>query len=136
MEIAVQQIFNQLLQFLQQGIAAIFRFVQLIWTWSSDQVIKAFNAPWGNWPFWKQILLVVLVGYLIYLLYKAGKDLWESGEKALAAFAALLAAFVKVLPRLFLAGVIALVGLWFLNTADLSKVRLNWPWVDMAARGE
>ena len=130
MEIAVQQIFNQLLQFLQQGIAAIFRFVQLIWTWSSDQVIKVFNAPWSNWPFWKQILLVVLVGYLIYLLYKAGKELWESGEKALGAIAALLAAFVKVLPRLFLAGVIALVGLWFLNTADLSKVRINWPWIE------
>jgi hypothetical protein len=130
MEVAMQQIFNQLLQFLQQGIAAIFRFVQLIWTWSSDQIIKVFNAPWGNWPFWKQILLVVLVGYLIYLLYKAGKELWESGEKALAAFAALLSAFVKVLPRLFLAGVVALVGLWFLNTADLSKVRLNWSWAD------
>ena len=130
MEVAVQQIFNQLLQFLQQGIAAIFRFVQLIWTWSSDQVIKVFNAPWGNWPFWKQVLLVVLIGYLIYLLYKAGKELWESGEKALGAIAALLAAFVKVLPRLFLAGVVALVGLWFLNTADLSKLRINWPWVE------
>ncbi len=58
------------------------------------------------------------------------KELWESGEKALAAFAALLSAFVKVLPRLFLAGVVALVGLWFLNTADLSKVHLNWPWAD------
>jgi hypothetical protein len=130
MEIAVQQIFNQLLQFLQQGIAAIFRFVQLIWTWSSDQIIKVFNAPWSSWPFWKQILLVVLVGYLIYQLYKAGKELWESGEKALAAFAALLSAFVKILPRLFLAGVVALVGLWFLNTADLSKVRFNWPWIE------
>lgn len=126
----MQQIFNQLLQFLQQGIAAIFRFVQVIWTWSSDQVIKVFNAPWSNWPFWKQVLLVVLIGYLIYLLYKAGKDLWESGEKALGAIAALLAAFVKVLPRLFLAGVVALVGLWFLNTADLSKVHINWPWIE------
>ena len=58
----MQQIFNQLLQFLQQGIAAIFRFVQLIWTWSSDQIIKVFNAPWSNWPFWKQVLLVVLIG--------------------------------------------------------------------------
>ena len=28
------QFLNQLIQFLQQGIAAIFKFIQLIWTWS------------------------------------------------------------------------------------------------------
>ena len=34
----MQQFFNQLLQFLQQEIAAIFKFVQLIWTWSVGQI--------------------------------------------------------------------------------------------------
>jgi hypothetical protein len=34
----MQQFFNQLLQFLQQGISAIFRFAQLIWTWSVGQI--------------------------------------------------------------------------------------------------
>ena len=34
----MQQFFNQLLQFLQQGIAAIFKFVQMIWTWSVAQI--------------------------------------------------------------------------------------------------
>ena len=53
----MQQIFNQILQFLQQGIAAIFKFVQLIWTWSVGQISRVFEAPWQNWPLWKQILL-------------------------------------------------------------------------------
>src|SRR5712691_9260686 len=37
---SMQQLFNQLVQFVQQGIAAIFRFVQLIWTWSVAQITK------------------------------------------------------------------------------------------------
>jgi hypothetical protein len=42
----MKQIFDQFLQFLQQGIAAIFRFVQLVWTWSVDQIAKMMQAPW------------------------------------------------------------------------------------------
>ena len=60
--LAMQQLFNQLVQFVQQGIAAIFRFVQLIWTWSVGQITKVIEAPWQNWPFWKQILLVLVAG--------------------------------------------------------------------------
>jgi hypothetical protein len=41
----MQQMFNQLLRLLQQGIAAIFRFVQLIWSWSTGQIVKVFAAP-------------------------------------------------------------------------------------------
>src|SRR5262249_22489277 len=51
--------FDQLLQFLHQGIAAIFRFVQMIWTWSVDQIATLLAVPWQQWPFWKQVLLVV-----------------------------------------------------------------------------
>ena len=38
----MQHAFNQLLQFLQQGISAIFHFVQMIWTWSATRVSIAF----------------------------------------------------------------------------------------------
>ena len=54
----MQQFFNQLLQFLQQGIAAIFKFVQLIWTWSVSQIGALTQVPWQSWPLWKQVLLV------------------------------------------------------------------------------
>jgi hypothetical protein len=120
----MQQLFNQLVQFVQQGIAAIFRFVQLIWTWSIGQITKVIEAPWQNWPFWKQILLVVVAAAVVWALYKAAKELWEAGERTLGAFATLLGVFVKTLPRVLVAGLIALGGVWLINNLDFSSVRL------------
>ena len=120
----MQQLFNQLVQFVQQGIAAIFRFVQLIWTWSIGQITKVIEAPWQNWPFWKQILLVAVAAAVVWALYKAAKELWEAGERTLGAFATLLGVFVKTLPRVLVAGVIALGGVWLINNLDFSSVRL------------
>ena len=120
----MQQMFNQLLQFLQQGIAAIIRFVQLIWSWSTGQIVKVFTAPWQNWPLWKQLVLVLVAGVIVYVLYKAIKELWETGERALGAFTSLLGAFVKTLPRILIAGLVALGGIWLLNNFDPSSIRL------------
>ena len=53
----MQHAFNQLLQFLQQGISAIFHFVQMIWTWSVGQISTLLAVPWQQWPLWKQTLL-------------------------------------------------------------------------------
>jgi hypothetical protein len=120
----MQQMFNQLLQFLQQGIAAIIRFVQLIWSWSTSQILKVFAAPWQNWPLWKQLVLILVAGVIVYVLYKAIKELWETGERALGAFTSLLGAFVKTLPRILIAGLVALGGIWLLNNFDPSSIRL------------
>ena len=120
----MQQIFNQLLQFLQQGIAAIFRFVQLVWSWSVGQISTLTHVHWQAWPLWKQILLVIVIGGVVFALYKAAKELWEAGERILAAFAALLGVLVRTLPSVIVAGLIALGGVWILNNLDLSSVRL------------
>jgi hypothetical protein len=120
----MQQLFNQLVQFVQQGISAIFRFVQLVWTWSIGQITKVIEAPWQNWPLWKQILLVVVAAAVVWALYKAAKELWEAGERTLGAFATLLGVFVKTLPRVLVAGLIALGGVWLINNLDFSSVRL------------
>jgi hypothetical protein len=118
----MEQFLNQLLQFLQQGIASIFRFVQLIWTWSVDQITGLLQVPWQDWPLWKQILLVLVIAGVVYALLRAGKDLWDAGERILAAFATLLGVLVKTLPRVLVAGVVALGGVWLLNNLDLSRV--------------
>lgn len=120
----MQQIFNQLLQFLQQGIAAIFKFVQMIWQWTVGQITSLTRVPWQDWPLWKQILLVLVIAGVIWALFKAAKELWEAGERILTAFAALLGVLVKTLPSVVLAGLIALGGVWVLNNLDLSSVRL------------
>ena len=130
----MQQMFNQLLQFLQQGIAAIIRFVQLIWSWSTGQIVKVFTAPWQNWPLWKQLVLVLVAGVIVYVLYKAIKELWETGERALGAFTSLLGAFVKTLPRILIAGLVALGGIWLLNNFDPSSIRLP-PSLQLSKKG-
>jgi hypothetical protein len=121
----MQQFLNQLLLLMQQGIDAIFRFVRLIWSWSVDQIMGLTRAPWGDWPLWKLVFLVLVVAGVAWALFRAAKELWDAAERILAAFATLLAALVRTLPSVLLAGVIALGGIWILNNADLS--RLTWP---------
>jgi phage-related protein len=120
----MQQLFNQLLQFLQQGISAIFRFVQMIWTWSVGQISSLVRVPWQDWPLWKQILLVLIVAGIAWALYKVAKELWEAGERILAAFATLLGVLIRTLPSVIIAGLIALAGLWVLNNVDLGRMPL------------
>src|SRR6266545_4088293 len=117
----MKEIFDQLLQFLQQGIAAIFRFVQLIWTWSIDQITRVFQASWDSWPFWKQILLILVIAAVIFVVYKAAIELWVAGIRVLRAFASLLVAFVMTLPAMVVAGAIALGGLWAVNNLSFSE---------------
>jgi hypothetical protein len=114
----MQQAFHQLLEFLQQGISAIFRFVQLIWTWSVDQISHLVAVPWQEWPIWKQILLVLVLAGVVWALYKAAKEIFEAGEKILGAFASLLGVLVRTLPSVVLAGLIALGGVWVMNHLD------------------
>ncbi len=98
-------VLNQILHFLQQGIAAIFHFVQLVWNWSMDQIGRLLAVPWQDWPLLKLILLM-------------------AAERILAAFATLLVVLVHTLPRVLLAGAIALGGVWLANHIDNSLVRL------------
>ncbi|MFL4999250.1 MAG: hypothetical protein ACJ8DY_02570 [Xanthobacteraceae bacterium] len=115
----MKQIFDQFLQFLQQGIAAIFRFVQLVWTWSIDQITKMMQAPWESWPIWKQVVLIIVIAFVAYFLFTAARQLWYAGVHVLAAFASFLGALVVTLPSILLAGVVALAGLWVINNLNL-----------------
>jgi hypothetical protein len=120
----MKQVFDELLKFLQQGIAAIFHFIELVWTWTVDQVSKLMAVPWQDWPLWKQVLLVLIVAGAIWSLLGAARQLFRAGVAVLAAFASLLGALVRTLPHVLLAGVIALGGLWLVNHLDNSSLRL------------
>jgi len=130
----MKQVFDQLLKFLQEGIAAIFHFVQLIWTWSVDQIGKLMAVPWQEWPVWKVILLIFIMAAVLWALYRAGRELLEAGAAVLAAFAGLLAVLVQTLPSVFLAGVIALGGVWLVNHLDNSLVRMP-SWMQASEQG-
>jgi hypothetical protein len=120
----MKQVFDQLLRFLQQGIAAIFHFVQLIWTWSVEQITKLMAVPWQEWPLWKQVLLVLIIAAVLWSLFRVGVELFEAGVAILRAFARLLGALVQTLPHVFLAGVVALGGVWLVNHLDNSALRI------------
>jgi hypothetical protein len=120
----MKQVFDQLLKFLHDGISAIFRFVELIWTWSVDQISRLASAPWQQWPFWKQLLLVLVLAAVVWALYRVGRELFFAGAAVLAAFAELLGVLVRTLPHVMLAGVIALGGVWVINHLDNSLVRM------------
>jgi hypothetical protein len=123
----MKDIADQFLAFLQQGVAAIFRFVQLIWTWSITQITKVMQVPFDNWPLWKQVLLVVIVLGVAYALFIAARPLWAAGMRVLAAFIGFLGALVYTLPAILVAGAIALVGLWTLNNFNPDSLpTISW----------
>jgi hypothetical protein len=115
----VTQIINQIVQFLQQGVAAIFRFLQLVWVWSFGEIIAIFQSDWQALPVWKIVLLVVVLAAVAYLLYKAAVQVWEAAISVFRAFVALLSAFVLVLPYIVIAGLVAFAGGWLIRTVNL-----------------
>lgn len=128
----MQQIVSQILHFLQTGIEAIFHFVEMIWTWAVHQVTKLVEVPWQDWPILKVLLLIVVAAAVVWALYRVFWELWLGAERVLSAFAGLLVVFVQTLPRVLLAGLIALGGVWVMNHLDNSMMRVPisfqiWP---------
>ena len=112
------QIIKEIVQFLQQGIAAIFKFFQLIWTWSFGQMVTIFQSDWQSLPVWKIAVLAVVVLAIIYVLYKAVLQLWQAAEHILKAFIGLLSVLVSVLPFILIAGLIAAAGGWVIQNVN------------------
>jgi hypothetical protein len=129
----MQHLFEQGLHFLKQGILAIVQFVQLIWGWSVGQIVKLASVPWQEWPWWKDLLLLIVIAAVIWAIYGAARQLLAAGAAILASFAALLAVVVQTLPSVLLAGVIALGGVWVINHLDNSLVRLPVAWYQSKA---
>ena len=120
----MEQVSGQSQQFLERSIAEVLRFVQLVWTWSTDQIIKVTQAPWEQWPLWKQVLLIIVAAAVVYFLFIAAMQLWTAAINVLAAFATFIGTVIVTLPTIFIAGVIALAGLWVINNFhDLSSLR-------------
>ena len=114
----MNQIINSIVQFLQMGIAAIFKFFLLVWTWSFGQIIAIFNSNWQALPAWKILILAAVVLAIIYVLYKAVIQLWVAAAQIFTAFIALLNVLVVVLPFILIAGVIAAGGAWVIQNIN------------------
>ena len=120
----MEQVSDQSRQFVERGVAEVFRFIQLVWTWSSEQIIRVTQAQWESWPLWKQILLLIVAAAVVYFLFIAAKQLWTAAINVLAAVATFIGTVIVTLPTILIAGLIALAGLWVINNFhDLSSLR-------------
>ena len=111
----MRPVINQIIDFLQQGIAAIFRFFDLVWTWSFGEMVKIFNSDWQNLPPVKLIILAMVVIAIVYVLYRALFELWGAAESILKAFVQLLMVLVSILPYILVAGAIAAGGSYIIQ---------------------
>ena len=114
----MRQIIDQIVNFLQEGISAIFRFVEVVWQWSFGEIIAVFQSDWKALPVWKMVILIAVCAVIVYVLYKAVTVLWEAAVAVFGAFVALLSAFVSVLPYIVAAGLIAFAGGWVIHNVN------------------
>jgi len=114
----MNQIINTIVQLLQQGIAFIFKIVQLAWTWSFGEILRVAQSNWQALPIWKMVVLAIVLIGIAVMGFKVLRQLWDAGEKVLRAFVALLAVLVGVLPYVVIAGVIAFAGGWVIKSVN------------------
>lgn len=64
---------HQLLQLILQGITWVLRTIEMLWTWSWNQIMSVFNMSWGNLPAWKialGALAILTLAALLFVLLK------------------------------------------------------------------
>ena len=106
----MRQIIDQIVNLLQQGIAAIFKFVDLVWQWSFCQMFEIFQSNWQALPVWKIAILAVVVIAIVYVLSRGLFALWKAAEQIFRAFVELLMVLISILPYVLIAGLIAAAG--------------------------
>src|SRR5260370_33916835 len=75
---AMEQVSGQSQQFVERSIAEVLRFVQLVWMWSSAQIIRVTQAQWEHRPLWKQMLLLIVAAAVVYFLFIAAMHRWAA----------------------------------------------------------
>ncbi|MGO9543179.1 MAG: hypothetical protein ACLPPF_00050 [Rhodomicrobium sp.] len=111
-------IINQLLKLLSQGIAAIFHLIAWVWRWTIEQIVRVHWDRLNELSTLKVILLIVAGLAVVYLLYRAGRELLEAGEKLLNAFVTLVTVLVRTLPYILIAGIVAAGTAYIINNMN------------------
>ena len=115
----MRQIIDQIVNLLQQGIAAIFKFVDLVWQWSFGQMFEIFQSNWQALPVWKIAILAVVVIAIVYVLYRGFFALWKAAEQIFRAFVELLMVLISILPYVLIAGLIAAAGSYVIQHVNI-----------------
>jgi len=113
--LAMKDFVDRSLQFLADWLFHLVDFVEEVWAWAVDQVNRLTQVPWDKWPLWKQIVLVIVAGFVLYALLAALRQLWSAALGVLSALVTFVGTLIVALPALVLASAVALGGLWLVN---------------------
>lgn len=109
---------NDLLGFLEATFLGIFHFIGMLIFWSVAQIAA---VPWGALsylPVWKIMLISTITALLLLYMYRMMWAFWEAGEKALAAIILLTTVFIRSLPLIVIAGLVAAASAWVVNNVN------------------
>ncbi len=76
------QFLNQVLQVLQQALAAMLSFVQTIWQWAAAQNVAVPWAKPATLPLWQFVLLIIVSLAVLYVLTRAGRKVLKTGHRS------------------------------------------------------
>lgn len=113
---------EQLIAFLQQGIAWIVRFFETAWRWSFGEIVamfKKYGPVFTAQPIWKQVVMIVVGAAVAYILYTIFRDLLAAIMKILDGFVTLLKAIVQNIVPILIAGALAVGGSWIVNNINI-----------------
>ncbi len=109
---------NDLLGFIEAAVTGIFHFIGMLVYWSLAQIAA---VPWGALsylPVWKVMFLSILTALILNYIFWMVWAFWEAGEKALAALIILTTVFIRTLPIIVIAGLVAAMGCWVVNNVN------------------
>ena len=113
--LAVKDLLDRTLNLVEDGATRLLDFIEYVWGWAMDQVDRLTQVPWEKWPLWKQIVLVVVAGFVVYALFLALRQLWSAALNVLSALVSFVGTLIVTLPAIVLASAVALGGLWVIN---------------------
>lgn len=111
----MQQFLNQLFALLQQALTAIFQLAITLYHWSFGKILALINAPWQNWSLLKQIFVAAALIAIAYLLYTAGRQLWEALVGLFRSVVNVATVLLTAAPWLVGAGALAFAADWVVN---------------------
>lgn len=112
---AVKDFTERSLNFVADVIGRLADFIANVWAWAMEQVGLLTQVPWDKWPLWKQIVLIVVAGFVLWALFLALRQLWSAALNVLSAVVSFVGTLIVTLPAIVLAGAVALGGLWVIN---------------------
>jgi hypothetical protein len=109
---------SDFLGFIEATFLAIWRVCATLIYWSVEQI---YSIPWnqlGYLPAWKIVVLSTIMAVWGVFVYRMFWAYYEAGEKVINAAVILTTVFIRSLPIIVAAGLVAAAGAWIINNVN------------------